>query len=59
MRIYSNFCDENNIRTEREIELDPWPSELFARCLAKAAGISIWHARTALWANGAIGGHYA
>jgi hypothetical protein len=58
MSIYSIFSDGNNTQIEREIELDLRPGELF-RGLAKATGISIWHARTALWPNGAIGEHDA
>jgi hypothetical protein len=56
MALYSNFFDDNNAEFDWEIELDQSPSELFAQRLAKATGISIWHARTALRINGVTGG---
>jgi hypothetical protein len=58
MTKYSKFSDDNNIaQFEWEIEPHQLPSELFARRLAKATGISIWHARTSLQINGVTGGH--
>jgi hypothetical protein len=58
MNYYNKFSDDNNYaQLEWEIELDQSPSELFARRLAKATGISIWHARTSLQVNGVTGGH--
>lgn len=56
MSIYSIFSDDDNTQIESEIDLDQRPGELFARRLAKATGISIWHARAALLANGLTGG---
>jgi hypothetical protein len=53
---YHNFHVDNNAQHQYEGELDDGPGDLFARRLAKAMGISIWHARTALLANGVTGG---
>lgn len=57
MSFYNKFSDEHNVPFESDLELEQWPNDFFAKRLAKATGISIWHARTALQVNGVTGGH--